>query len=71
MQAVSLLVLDGERAIEAVVDDVQSRERELRADLVRDARVDRDLEKRPLLVLNHGPPDRTKLRHRMQGLHSP
>ena len=63
MQAVSRLVLHGERAIEPVVHDVHSGERELRADLVGHAGEDRHLEERPFFVLLEGPADWTEVRH--------
>ena len=66
------LVLHGERAVESVVHDVHSGERELGADLVRDAGVDRHLEKRALLVAAGRPGDGRKLRDGVErgGLHA-
>ena len=54
VEAVSDLILDGEGAVEAVVDDMKPREGELGSDLVRHAREDLDLEKGSCLVLDEG-----------------
>ena len=50
VQTVPDLVLDGEGAVETVVDDVQACKRELDANLMGDARVDGYLQKRTLFV---------------------
>ena len=65
VEAVSRLIFDRKAAVKAVVYDVQSGERELRADLVRDAGKDRHLEKRTLLVFNRRVSNRLELRHRV------
>ena len=63
MEAVPRLPLDGEAAVEAVVDDVHARKGELGADLVRDARVDRHLQQRARLVAALRETEGTEVRH--------
>ena len=52
VEAMAVLSFDGEGPVKPVVDDVHPGKGELCADLVGDARVDRDLQQRPLLVLD-------------------
>ena len=60
------LVFDGKSSVEAVVDDVHSRKRELCAYLVRDTGIDSDLQKRALLVFHEHPVDRLEVCHGMK-----
>ena len=72
VEAMSDLVLHGERAVESVVHDVHAGEGKLGADLVRDAGVDSHFEKRAFLVAAGGPGDGRELRDGVErcGLHA-
>ena len=67
VQAMARLVLDCERAVYAVVDDVHAGEGKLGAYLVRDASEDRHLEKRALLVAYRRAGERAEVRDGVEG----
>ena len=68
MKAMPRHVLYSKRAIEPVVHDVHSRERKLRADLVRDPGEDRDCQESLLFRLGRYEFHRPKVRHSVKGL---
>lgn len=63
VQAVSDLILHSEGTVEAVVDDVDSREGELGTDLVRNARKDSDAQERSIFAPDTRMPNGFVVRH--------
>lgn len=61
METVPRLVLDGERAVETVVDDMHAGERELGTDLMCHAREDLHFKERAFLVFDGRARDRLEI----------